>query len=564
MADFSLAILQRSADNTQYEVQRYDVTGDLVELVGAPVAVPNVTQDNATIIRASHFDPNIVYLAGQNILEPDATRCNFWRLNLTTGVLTLLNVFGASNPQSTMVVDIQTEHDADRAWVLVGNTTSIGEDWSGWSYSDAPDGGLWMTEGGAPATFIHQAHVYPYHQYNILHFSGQDALAIGEFDGKKYAIHAMVENAGVFSSFLSRNDGADNIWADVLGNDPPGTGTSNLGSIQYHTEMDPPIVFFSINESGTGTFSFPATQQMGYYYPDSLSWAYPIAADQPTGLMGGLFYLGTGNGVMVQYGFTPIKFYRSTNSGYNWTLSHSHGLTNKVEFRGWELHRWLPIFVAGTHQGGDTRAGFLHWTLDEGATWHDAALGTQQPLALTITSGEPAPPVIPAAWPQSTTWRDRRGFTARSLFFVRAPDAAAARTQAQAIANAMSIPTRANLNSAIGAYTAEPIAPVYGSAAGPFQDVEDRAHLVFINQFGATGELVIPAPLKAMFLEDSLVINPAAAEVSDLVAAALANGLCNRGGEPFTAFIGGYYSRTGTRRRGGVYTLDPSLIGPGI
>jgi hypothetical protein len=564
MADFSLAVLQRSADNTQYEVQRYDVTGDLVELVGAPVTVPFITQDNTTIIRASHFDPNIVYLAGQNILEPDATRCNFWRLNLTTGTLTLLNVFGASNPQSTMVVDIQTEHDHERAWVLVGNTTSIGEDWNGWSYSDDPDGGLWMTEDGAPATLIHQAHVYPYHQYNILHFSGQDALAIGEFDGKKYAIHAMVENAGVFSSFLSRNDGSDTVWADVLGNDPPGTGTSNLGSIQYHTELDPPIVFFSINESGTGTFSFPATQQMGYYHPDSLTWAYPIAADQPTGLMGGLFYLAHGNGVMVQYGFTPIKFYRSTNSGYNWTLIHEHGLTNKVEFRGWELHRWLPIFVAGTHQSGDSRAGFLHWTLDEGATWHDAALGTQQPLALTITSGELLPPPVPVAWPTTATWRDRRGFPGSVTFYVRADSAAAARTQAMAIVTAIDAANRAALNSSIGAYTAEPLAPVYGSGAGQYMDIEDRTSIVFANQFGATGGITIPAPLRDMFLADGIILDPGSATVTALVAALLANGLCNRGGEPYVKFYGGAYSRSGTRRRGGAYTLDPSLIGPGI
>lgn len=564
MADMSVAVVQRSADGTQFEVATYDIDGGLVTPTGTPIPLTNITQYNSNIIRVSHFNPDIVYVGGQDYGQPDATRARLWRVQLSTGTVTLLNVFGAANPQSTMVVQIVTEHDADRAWVLVGNTTSIGDDWNGWSYSDQPDGGLWMTENGNPATFIHEAHAYPYHQYNILHFSGQDDLAIGEFDGKKFAIHAMTENAGVGSFFLSRNEGDDTIWGDVAGNDPPGTGTSNLATIQYHTEVDPPYVFFSINESGTGTFAFPATQQIGLYHPDSLSWSYPIAADQPTGLMGGLFYLNTGNGVMAQYGFTPIKFFRSTNSGYNWNQVHTHGLTNQMEFRGWELHRWLGVYAACTHQGGDSPRGYLHWTLDEGGTWHDADLGTQQPLALTITSGVPAPPVTPAAWPQSVTFRDKRGFTATVSFYVRAGDAMTARDQAHAIIDAMDVVSRGALGQAIGVYTSEPLAPGYGSDAGPFQDVEDRAHLVFVNQFGATGELIVPAPLKEMFLPDAVVLDPASGEVMSLSAACLAQGLCNRAGEPFTAFVGGYYSRTGTRRRASIYTLNPGLTGPGF
>src|ERR1051326_4735374 len=428
MADFSVAIVQRSSDNSRYEVQRYDIDGALVTPNGSPIPLTRITQDNSIIIRASRHDYNIVYIGGQDYTEPNASRAALWKLELDTGTLTLLNVFGASNALSAMVADIVTEHDTERAWILVGNVSTIGEDWSGWSFNDAPDGGLWVSDGGDAATFVDEAHVYPYHGYNINHWSGPMALAIGEFDGRKLNLHAMTENVGVFSTYLSRTLLSDADWSDIEGNDPSGTASSNLGSIQYHTEIDPPYVWFSINESGTGTFSFPSTQQTGLYFPDALTWEYPLAANLPTGLMGGLFYLASGRGVLAQFAVGGFKAYQTTDSGAGWDAIHSYGDTNTMRFRGWELHRFGELFAACTDQIGESSRGFLHWTLDGGSTWRDAELGVQRPLALTFTTETAPPPPVPVAWPNTATFRDARGFTAATTFYVAAPDAAAART----------------------------------------------------------------------------------------------------------------------------------------
>lgn len=167
-----------------------------------------------------------------------------------------------------------------------------------------------------------------------------------------------------------------------------------------------------------------------------------------------------------------------------------------------------------------------------------------------------------AVFGQTATYRDAKGQTAKTSFFVSAATPALALTAATAIVNLITPLTNAHLNSAKGAYTTSPTANVYGTAA-QYQSIEDKALLTFQTASGGIHRYQIPSPKVSIFMADEETVDPANTDVAAFAAAMITDQASSRDGSLITGFIGGIYIRRKFQRRFNIFTKDPSESGPG-
>jgi hypothetical protein len=155
------------------------------------------------------------------------------------------------------------------------------------------------------------------------------------------------------------------------------------------------------------------------------------------------------------------------------------------------------------------------------------------------------------------TLRDKRGHTGVVRQFYNDASATAFVDAVNAVQGAL-----ANLsNAAIQRYTGSlATEPSYG-AAGQFQDIEDKARLIYTTSVGTVHHIDVPAPKAAIFLADLETVDPTNALVTAFNTLVLAN-VANRDGTPFANYVVGTRRRVRMRRKNTIWTLIPAETGP--
>lgn len=124
-----------------------------------------------------------------------------------------------------------------------------------------------------------------------------------------------------------------------------------------------------------------------------------------------------------------------------------------------------------------------------------------------------------------------------------------------------------------GPYTSTPV-PVAPGTAATYQDVADKAVIVFQDSSGQLHKYQIPCPVSAIFLADAESVDFTNAAVKQLVAdfthttfggtAPIAsNPVVTRNGAVLTASVGGYRTRKKASQRFNIYTRNSTLSGGG-
>jgi len=170
-------------------------------------------------------------------------------------------------------------------------------------------------------------------------------------------------------------------------------------------------------------------------------------------------------------------------------------------------------------------------------------------------------------YPQTASFRDAKGQTAKTSFFVSAATPALALTAAEAIINLLTPLSNASMNNAKGAYTTSPAENLYGVDV-EYATIEDKAVMTFQTASGAIHRYQVPAPMGVgstlnMFLADGETVDSAQANVAAFTAAMVANHACSRDGSLIAAYIGGMRRRSKYQRKYNIFTLNPAESGPG-
>lgn len=162
---------------------------------------------------------------------------------------------------------------------------------------------------------------------------------------------------------------------------------------------------------------------------------------------------------------------------------------------------------------------------------------------------------------QSYTWRDAKGNTARTSFYIQGANATAQATAANAIFSTMGALTNAAFQSSSGPETAAPTEVVYGTNAA-YASVEDKAVFTFQTAHGSLHRIQIPAPVAAIFLADGETVDATNTAVVAFTSAFVANA-CDSDGVTIGFGAFGIRQRRKTRRKLSIFTKDPSLSEPG-
>lgn len=168
--------------------------------------------------------------------------------------------------------------------------------------------------------------------------------------------------------------------------------------------------------------------------------------------------------------------------------------------------------------------------------------------------------------PQSYTWRDAKGQTARTRFFVLNDGTtfADAESAAGAVRAAIAGLSNAALQGGNG-FDSEALLPSYGTNA-VYEDVEDKAVMTFLDDKGNVHRYQIPAPKTAIFTADGQTVDSANAAVVTYVTAMKATtgtaGIGSRSLRQLTVFVGGVRQRRKTIRKMSIFTLSAKLDEP--
>jgi hypothetical protein len=157
------------------------------------------------------------------------------------------------------------------------------------------------------------------------------------------------------------------------------------------------------------------------------------------------------------------------------------------------------------------------------------------------------------AFRASLTYRDSRNNTAVSRMFIGG-DSAAGITAVHTAAAALSNATVTDSEEAAAA-------PVAGTA-GTYNDVEDRAIIVFQTPGGAIHRYAIMAPKSTIFLADQETVDFSGG-VAAFVTAVLAN-VTNADGDNLASAVGGYRARVKMQRKFNIRTRNTTLTGQGL
>lgn len=114
------------------------------------------------------------------------------------------------------------------------------------------------------------------------------------------------------------------------------------------------------------------------------------------------------------------------------------------------------------------------------------------------------------------------------------------------------------------------------NSTGDYKAVEDKAVLVFQDAAGVVHRYQLPCPLAGIFMSDQQTVDPTVASVKQFVAdmiaatfggtaknAAILFATVSASGYSLTSFVGGYRLMRKAQRKFNIFTLNPSLNGPG-
>lgn len=167
----------------------------------------------------------------------------------------------------------------------------------------------------------------------------------------------------------------------------------------------------------------------------------------------------------------------------------------------------------------------------------------------------------PNVTPQSFTWRDAKGHTTVTRFFINydAGTIDDAFNLAQAIRDALKGLTNAALQSASGVL-GETGSVQYGGT-GVFQSVQQKARMTWQDDEGKLHRYEVPAPKVAIFLADAVTVNPTNALVLAYIASftTVAAFVSGKDGIEVAQFVGGEFAARPRPRRVGILTLTPAL-----
>lgn len=163
---------------------------------------------------------------------------------------------------------------------------------------------------------------------------------------------------------------------------------------------------------------------------------------------------------------------------------------------------------------------------------------------------------------ETVTYRDAKGNTARTSFYVASTGTLTAQnTAALAVLTALDALTNCALASATGPATNPALPVVYGTNAA-YPSVEDKAIFTFTSAVGSIHRFQVPAPLAAIFLADGETIDPANTLVTAFTSAVVANTV-SRDGVAITFGAFGTRIRRKMHRKFNIFTKNPALTGPG-
>lgn len=506
-------------------------------------------------IRTWPGDPTHIYVCG--VLLGTGTAVIYRSANNGVSWTLLASETGTNN--FSFIVELIFQGATEHAVAMIGTWNAKGESFHQILAPDA-QAGIYDSTAGSPFVRRGSGAQNAYNGANINHPNTGIALAVDEATPENYwALHAQTPAPpSLFQAVIDKGDSTLATWNAAPMAFVTGFQYWCLGCIQFHTDVSPHLLWFIGDLSGTGAYAFPNSSQQYNWEPIGNTYG-AVGGAVRSGSVGGCFYDGTGDGILMDTDTNP-SVYRLTGMGA--TVTHMVGpLTSQVgNWRSFAIHPVFPYGLTGFH-GVAGANGTLVWTDDGGATFGTWVVPGYGISSLDFGLGV-APPPGAGIFPEVLTWRDARGMTGRAVFYVSATSAALAYTQAQAITSDLNALSNAHLNSAVGAYTQPPVLPNYGVAV-PYDFVEERLVMSFLDAFGNTINLEVPAPTSAAFDSTQDGIDTTNPGIISLVADCLANGLCSRGGLLAVTFVGGRRRQSPIIHKQNIRTLNPAETGPG-
>jgi len=164
------------------------------------------------------------------------------------------------------------------------------------------------------------------------------------------------------------------------------------------------------------------------------------------------------------------------------------------------------------------------------------------------------------------SWRDAKGNIAKSKFYI--DYAATSRDNGAAHEATLLTALKALSNAAVqnvnGLDSQYGVAQYGLHAPSDYQNVEQKAVMVFQDAAGQLHRFMIPAPKVGIFLADRQTVDPTVATVITFITQMTVvdvNGVyvATRQDIPLSNFMGGYFAAKKLQRRGNVLVLTPSL-----
>jgi hypothetical protein len=475
------------------------------------------------------------------------------------GVTWSLLVSETGTNNFSFIVELIFEGATEHAVAMIGTWNAKAESFHQ-SLGADPQAGIYDSTAGSAFVRRGSGVQNAYNGANINHPNTGIALAVEPSSPPNYyALHAQTPAPpSLFQAVIDKGDSTLATWNAAPMSFVTGFQYWCLGAIEFHTDVMPHTVFFLGDISGTGAYAFPNSSQI--YNWDPLANLYSaVGGPIPSGSVGGCFFDGSGNGLLVGTDTNPAV-YQITGLGTGIALRAGPFVGQVGNWRSFAIHPTFPYGLAGLH-GVAGANGNLIWTDDGGATF-----GVFVPPGYGISSLDfglgVAPPPGAGVFPEVLTWRDARGMTGRAVFYVSASSASLAYVQAQNITSSLNALSNGHLNSAKGAYTQPPVLPLYGSNVD-YAPIEERLVMSFLDSHGNTINLEVPAPTSLAFDATQENVDTTNAGIIGLVADCLANGLCSRGGGLAVTFVGGRRRQSPMVRTVTVRTLNPAETGPG-
>lgn len=155
-------------------------------------------------------------------------------------------------------------------------------------------------------------------------------------------------------------------------------------------------------------------------------------------------------------------------------------------------------------------------------------------------------------------FRDARGQTSRVAVLVGGATSAVVQTNIVTLVAKFQALSNAHVYDITLADTKD---HTYGTAA-VYQDVEDKAVLVYTDSVGGIHKYQVPAPIAAAFLADGETIDKTNGAVSGLNTSMQSFVYGNANDTAAVVFVGGFRARRKFQKRTNIFTLDPTETNP--